>query len=158
MAAEFCLRNISIHTRKVLLHAVNLYFLRRKLCYHRPRSGSNPRTLGPVASTLTTSPLRASCNSQNRQHLVCWVLLLEKQCVLCGVRNEFWNISYVNLRLQSVLASFGTVSGPFKNRTWVGALCHSCSVACHVKMLTKRWKCAVFLAIDHVHKSQQTAI
>jgi hypothetical protein len=24
MAAEFCLRNISIHARKVLLHAVNL--------------------------------------------------------------------------------------------------------------------------------------
>jgi hypothetical protein len=27
---------------------------------HRPRSGSNPRTLGPVASTLTTSPPRAT--------------------------------------------------------------------------------------------------
>jgi hypothetical protein len=27
---------------------------------HRPRSGSNPRTLGPVASTLTTSPARAT--------------------------------------------------------------------------------------------------
>jgi hypothetical protein len=25
MAAEFCLRNISIHARKVLLHAVNLH-------------------------------------------------------------------------------------------------------------------------------------
>jgi hypothetical protein len=24
---------------------------------HRHRSGSNPRTLGPVASTLTTSPI-----------------------------------------------------------------------------------------------------
>jgi hypothetical protein len=65
MAAEFCLRNISIHARKVLLHAVNLP-LRRKLCYgflsplkiHRLRPGSNPRTLGPVASTLTTSPPR----------------------------------------------------------------------------------------------------
>jgi hypothetical protein len=75
MAAEFCLRNISIHARKVLLHAVNLRHgtdgtallpLRRKLCYgflsplkiHRPRPGSNPLTLGPVASTLTTSPPR----------------------------------------------------------------------------------------------------
>jgi hypothetical protein len=28
---------------------------------HRPRSGSNPRTLGPVASTLTTSPPRSTC-------------------------------------------------------------------------------------------------
>jgi hypothetical protein len=54
---EFSLWNIFIHARKVLLHAV------RKWCYgflsplkiHRPRSGSNPRTLGPVASTLTTS-------------------------------------------------------------------------------------------------------
>ena len=26
MAAEFCLRNISIHARKVLLHAVNLRY------------------------------------------------------------------------------------------------------------------------------------
>jgi hypothetical protein len=42
--------------------------LRRKLCYeflsplkiHRPWSGSNPRTSGPVASTLTTSPPRAT--------------------------------------------------------------------------------------------------
>jgi hypothetical protein len=42
--------------------------LRRKWCsgflsplkIHRPRSGSNPRTLGPVASTLITSPPRAT--------------------------------------------------------------------------------------------------
>jgi hypothetical protein len=42
--------------------------LRRKWCsgflspfkIHRPRSGSNPRTLGPVASTLTTSPPRST--------------------------------------------------------------------------------------------------
>jgi hypothetical protein len=55
----------SIHARKgptVLLP------LRRKwksgflspLKIHRPRSGSNPRTLGPVASTLTTSPPRTT--------------------------------------------------------------------------------------------------
>jgi hypothetical protein len=46
--------------------------LRRKLCYrflsplkiHRPRPGLNPQTLGPVASTLTTSPPTATqfCN------------------------------------------------------------------------------------------------
>jgi hypothetical protein len=68
MAAEFCLRNIT--ARKVLLHAVNLrhgtdgftsppkegvLFITLK---NRP--GSNPRTLGPVASTLTTSPPRAT--------------------------------------------------------------------------------------------------
>jgi hypothetical protein len=42
--------------------------LQRKWCsgflsplkIHRPRSGSNPRTLGPVASTLTTSPPRST--------------------------------------------------------------------------------------------------
>jgi hypothetical protein len=42
--------------------------LRRKLCYgflsplkiHRPRPGFNPQTLGPVASTLITSPPRAT--------------------------------------------------------------------------------------------------
>jgi hypothetical protein len=40
--------------------------LRRKWCsgflspFIAPRSGSNPRTLGPVASTLTTSPSRAT--------------------------------------------------------------------------------------------------
>jgi hypothetical protein len=63
------------HARKVLLHAVNLRhgtdgftsppkevvlgFL-SFLKIHRPRSGSNPRTLGPVASTLTTSPPRST--------------------------------------------------------------------------------------------------
>jgi hypothetical protein len=62
MAAEFCLRNISIHARKVLLHAVNLrhgtdgYGFLSPLKIHR----LNPRTLGPVASTLTTSPPRAT--------------------------------------------------------------------------------------------------
>jgi hypothetical protein len=75
MAAECCLRNISIHARKVLLHAVNLRHgtdgftsppkeVVLRICItlksHRPRSGSNPRTLGPVASTLTTSPPRAT--------------------------------------------------------------------------------------------------
>jgi hypothetical protein len=42
--------------------------LRRKWCsgflsplkIQRPRSGLNPRTLGPVASTLTTSPPRST--------------------------------------------------------------------------------------------------
>jgi hypothetical protein len=72
MAAEFCLRNItsSIHARKVLLHAVNLrhgtdgftspLLPLSPFKIHRPRPGSNPRTLGPVANTLTTSPPRAT--------------------------------------------------------------------------------------------------
>jgi hypothetical protein len=70
MAAEFCLRSISIHARKVILHAVNLqhgtYFFTSPpkelvlrifitLKIHRPRPGLNPRTLGPVASTLINS-------------------------------------------------------------------------------------------------------
>jgi hypothetical protein len=51
---------LNFYARKVLY--------RRKWCSgflsplktHRPRSGSNPRTLGPVASTLTTSPPRST--------------------------------------------------------------------------------------------------
>jgi hypothetical protein len=63
---EFSLRNIFIH-------AVRFFYilrLRRKWCsgflsllkIHRPRSGSNPRNLGPVASMLTTSPPRSTIN------------------------------------------------------------------------------------------------
>jgi hypothetical protein len=58
------------HACKVLLHAVGptaLLPLRRKACcgfitlkIHRPWPGLNPRTLGPVASTLTTRPPRVS--------------------------------------------------------------------------------------------------
>jgi hypothetical protein len=61
MAAEFCLRNIAVTCRKSTTWV-------RRLCYgflsplkiHQPRPGSNPRTLGPVASTLTTSTPRAT--------------------------------------------------------------------------------------------------
>jgi hypothetical protein len=64
MAAEFGLRNISINVRKVLLHAVNLRHGTDGFTSPPKevvlRSGSNPRTLGPVASTLTTSPPRAT--------------------------------------------------------------------------------------------------
>ena len=68
MAAEFCLRNISIHARKVLLHAVNLRHgtdgftsppkkvVLRIFITLKNTSGLNPQTLGPVVSTLTTSP------------------------------------------------------------------------------------------------------
>jgi hypothetical protein len=69
---EFSLRNIFIHVRKVLLHAVNLrhgtdgftsppkeIVLRIFITLKNP---SNPRTLGPVASTLITSPPRATAN------------------------------------------------------------------------------------------------
>jgi hypothetical protein len=57
LGEKFSLRNIFIHARKVLLLP-----LRRKLCYgflsplkiHRPRSGSNPRTLGPPRATMST--------------------------------------------------------------------------------------------------------
>jgi hypothetical protein len=73
MAAEFCLRNISIHARKVILHAVNLRHgtdgftsppkeVLSPLKIHRPRPELNPRTLDPVASTLTTSPPRATAH------------------------------------------------------------------------------------------------
>jgi hypothetical protein len=69
----------SIRSRKVLLHAVNLRHGTdsftsppKEVALHRPRLGSNPRTLGLVASTLTTSPPRATlyslglCNSCRR--------------------------------------------------------------------------------------------
>jgi hypothetical protein len=79
---EFSLRTLLVllHARKVLLHAVNLrhgtdgftsppkevvlriFITLKKI--HRPRSGSNPRTLGPMASTLTTSPTRSTTCTQ----------------------------------------------------------------------------------------------
>jgi hypothetical protein len=54
--------------------------LRRKLCHPRPRPGLNPRTLGPVASTLTTSPPRATSHINYtdlfiRMLLICGVLI-----------------------------------------------------------------------------------
>jgi hypothetical protein len=56
-----------LYARKVLLHAVNLLPLRRKWCYGFLSPGLNPRTLGPVASTLTTSPPRTgSCIKEDR--------------------------------------------------------------------------------------------
>jgi hypothetical protein len=74
MVAEFCLR-ASVHARRVLLHAVNLRHgtdgftsppkegvlrILSPLKIHHPRPGLNPRTLGPVAGTLTTRPPRAT--------------------------------------------------------------------------------------------------
>jgi hypothetical protein len=53
-------------TRNSLLYTSALHGRKRcsgflsPLKIHRPGSGSNPRTLGPVASTLTTSPPRAT--------------------------------------------------------------------------------------------------
>jgi hypothetical protein len=59
MAAEFCLRNISIHARKVLLHAVNLrhgtdgftsppkeVVLRIFITLKNPSAGIEPANLG----------------------------------------------------------------------------------------------------------------
>jgi hypothetical protein len=70
IGVEFCLRNISIHARKVLLYAVNLrhgtdgftsppkeVVLRIFLTLKNP---STSRTLGPVVSTLTTSAQRVT--------------------------------------------------------------------------------------------------
>jgi hypothetical protein len=55
MAAEFCLRALLV----LLIQEVVLRIL-LPLKIHRPRPGLNPRTLGPVASTLTTSPPRTT--------------------------------------------------------------------------------------------------
>jgi hypothetical protein len=68
---QFGLRNIFIHARNVLLHAVNLRHgtdgfisppkeVVLRIFINLYWSGSNPRTLGPVASTLTTSPPRST--------------------------------------------------------------------------------------------------
>jgi hypothetical protein len=55
---------IFFHACKVLLHAVRKEGRRAAdfitLKIYRPLPGLNPRTLGPVASTLTTRPLRAT--------------------------------------------------------------------------------------------------
>jgi hypothetical protein len=67
---NFALQSISFILRRLLYHAVKSYNMgpmallpsERKravdflllLKLHRPRLGLNPRTLGPVASTLTT--------------------------------------------------------------------------------------------------------
>jgi hypothetical protein len=74
-AFEFSLRNIFIHARKVLLHAVNLrhgtdgftsppeVVLRIFITLKNPSTsvGIEPANLGgPVASTLTTSPPRST--------------------------------------------------------------------------------------------------
>jgi hypothetical protein len=52
---------------------IDLLSFRRKSCYgflspskiHCPRPDLNPRTLGLMASTITTSPLRATCVTQH---------------------------------------------------------------------------------------------
>jgi hypothetical protein len=56
---QFSLRNIFIHARRLYFPSGFLSPLK----IHRPRSGSNPQTLGPVASTLTTSPPRSTHHS-----------------------------------------------------------------------------------------------
>jgi hypothetical protein len=64
MAAELCLQDISFMLVRFFCMTLNLRHgtdgFRRKSCYgflsplkiHRPPPGLNPRTLGPVASTL----------------------------------------------------------------------------------------------------------
>jgi hypothetical protein len=64
---QFGLRYIFIHARKVLLHAVNLRHGTdgftsppKEVVLRIFITLKNPRTLGPVASTLTTSPPRST--------------------------------------------------------------------------------------------------
>jgi hypothetical protein len=70
MAVKFCLRNIFIHARRVLLHAVNLrhgtdgftsppkeVVLRNFIALKNPSTSVG---IEPVASTLTTSPPRST--------------------------------------------------------------------------------------------------
>jgi hypothetical protein len=80
---QFGLRNISIHARKVLLHAVNLRHgtdgftsppkevaLRIFITLKNPSTSvGNPRTLGPVASTLTTSPPRSTVSQSSTAYI-----------------------------------------------------------------------------------------
>jgi hypothetical protein len=74
MAAEFCLRNEGFFT---------CYGFLSPLKIHRPRPGLNPR---PVASTLTTSPPRAT-NSLPSTHLI-----------ITGIsKHVFYNVSIILL-------------------------------------------------------------
>jgi hypothetical protein len=57
MAAEFCLRSICFMLLRFFCFTSCYGFL-SPIKIHRPRPGLNPRTLGPVASTLTTRPPR----------------------------------------------------------------------------------------------------
>jgi hypothetical protein len=94
MAAEFCLRSIlsyswgSLTCRKLLRHGTDgftsppkevvLQFL-SPLKIHRPQPGFNPRTLGPVASTLPLGHrgllLLSYCVLETSQGIVCKVVL-----------------------------------------------------------------------------------
>jgi hypothetical protein len=68
--------------------------LRRKWCsgFLSPlkihRSGSNPRTLGPVASTLTTSPPRSTIKVDD--HLFSWAGYLEDEGNPVVSKNKKW--------------------------------------------------------------------
>jgi hypothetical protein len=82
-----------------------LYFTSRFLSplkIHRPRSGSNPRTLGPVASTLTTSPPSATIYFICRYikltvHLSFCVDVTRKLCLanVFSVRNHSYHIPVI---------------------------------------------------------------
>jgi hypothetical protein len=84
------------HAHRILLHAVNLWhgtdgftsppkkrrvadFITLKI--HRPRLGLNPRTLGPVASTLTTRPLRATEVFQSTVNIKLLYVLSDLDCI-----------------------------------------------------------------------------
>jgi hypothetical protein len=58
----FCLRTLLVlfNPEGFTCRKSTTWDRRLYLKIHRPRSGSNLRTLGPVASTLTTSPPRAT--------------------------------------------------------------------------------------------------
>jgi hypothetical protein len=84
-----------------------LFLLQRKSCYgflsplkiHRPRPGINPRTLGPMASTITTRPptvtpnmLKSSNRSLKRLTSGVW------NTIVCHFDNGKWQSSKQMLR------------------------------------------------------------
>jgi hypothetical protein len=100
---EFGFRSFFVILRKVTLHTVKFYMgptallpLRRKWCHgflslleiYRPRSGLNQRTLGPKASTLTTTPPRTS-QKYFLTTLVCWSTWRAVSCHL-GIDSYFY--------------------------------------------------------------------
>jgi hypothetical protein len=97
MAAEFCLRawDRRLYFPSEGRRATDFITLK----IHRPRPGLNPRTLGPVASTLTTRPPRATKDYNIRDYnFTCcigcenWCLTLREEHSLrvCVKRSMRW--------------------------------------------------------------------
>jgi hypothetical protein len=100
---NFPLWIISFILRGVLSHAVKsyqLYFPSKRRCatdFYHPWSGLNPRTLGPVASTLTTRPPRMTRDCLFTIHYFCF----KERLQACS----FFSRAFLSLWIGSVSSS-----------------------------------------------------